>query len=73
MLAHEQHSSSMMITQLGYDTNDYEVVYVLKSLPICFAFSLGVDPSLIDKFQQALNKVIQTKEYGQLKAYFFLD
>ncbi len=73
LLAHAEQSSSMMITQLGYDKNDYEVVYVLKSLPICFAFSLAIDPGLIVKFQQALNKVIKTKEYRQLRAHFFPD
>ncbi|WDE09990.1 substrate-binding periplasmic protein [Thalassomonas haliotis] len=71
LLAHQQQASPMMITQLGYNTEDYEVVYVLKSLPICFAFSLAVEPGLIEKFQQALTKVINTGEYQQLKEQYF--
>ncbi|WP_044837898.1 substrate-binding periplasmic protein [Thalassomonas viridans] len=71
LLAHEERSASVMISQLGYNENDYEVVYVLKSLPICFAFSLSVEPGLIRQFQQALNKIIKTGEYEQLKQYFF--
>jgi polar amino acid transport system substrate-binding protein len=47
----------------GYDINDYKVYYVLKEAPLCFAFNKNVDDMTVEKFQNALSKIVKSDQY----------
>jgi len=50
----------------GYDVNNYKVYYVLKEAPLCFAFNKKVDDKVVEKFQKALLKVVESDEYKKI-------
>jgi len=49
------------LREIGYEPSDFEVLWVLKSTPICYAFNLKVSNRVINNFQQALERVQKNK------------
>jgi len=50
----------------GYNPNDLSIVYPLKEVEDCFAFSRNVDQKLVNQFRQALNDIVVSDEYVKL-------
>ncbi|EEX92435.1 amino acid ABC transport signal transduction system, periplasmic protein [Vibrio orientalis CIP 102891 = ATCC 33934] len=62
--AYEENVAKWWIKKSGYDTDEYEVVYVLREGELYFAFNLEVDSTMILHFQQALNDLKRSPETG---------
>ncbi|WDE05283.1 transporter substrate-binding domain-containing protein [Thalassomonas viridans] len=73
MIAYDLQAANNMIIQWGGDLDDYETVFVFPTAFTCFAFSKGVDPALVQQFQQALTKIFHTDEYQQLLQKFYSE
>lgn len=57
MWNYEINVAKWIINKSGFNTNDYEVVYVMKKGDSYYAFHKDTDDSVINKFQQALDKL----------------
>ncbi|MEZ8823722.1 substrate-binding periplasmic protein [Vibrio amylolyticus] len=55
--AYEENVANWWISQVGYDTNEFEVIFVLQEAELYYAFNKDIDKYLIDKLQQAIDKV----------------
>ena len=59
MWNYEINVAKWIINKSGFNTNDYEVVYVMKKGDSYYAFHKDIDDSVINRFQEALNKLKQ--------------
>ncbi|MGF1694309.1 transporter substrate-binding domain-containing protein [Vibrio lamellibrachiae] len=55
--AYEENVANWWIAQAGYDANEFETLFVLQEGELYYAFNKDVDNILIDKLQQAIDKV----------------
>jgi len=55
-LAYSVDATLSLLQEMGYDPNDYEVIYLLKESDLYFAFNQQTDPQII----LALNKTLKT-------------
>jgi len=63
LLSSSEINAFRKLQEMGIDPNLFEVVWVLNTYPICFAFNLNVEEEVVTKFQQALLKVQENKAY----------
>lgn len=66
MIVYEQLSALKMLREAGRDPDDFEAVYSLYSLPLCFAFNKSVDPETVARFSQHLNQLRGSEQYHQI-------
>lgn len=55
--AYEENVANWWISQEGYDTNEFETIFVLQEGELYYAFNKDIDNFLIDKLQQDIDKV----------------
>ncbi|MCK6261658.1 ABC transporter substrate-binding protein [Vibrio sp. ZSDE26] len=55
--AYEENVANWWISQAGFNTDDYESVFVLQEGELYYAFNKDVENILIEKLQQAIDKV----------------
>jgi ABC-type amino acid transport substrate-binding protein len=55
--AYSENSGQRTLEAAGANTDDYEIVHVLKSSQLYFAFSKDVDDSVVQLLQQGIDKV----------------
>uniref|UniRef100_UPI003D027626 hypothetical protein n=1 Tax=Agarivorans sp. TaxID=1872412 RepID=UPI003D027626 len=51
---------------MGYNVEQFEIVYKLGNLQGCYAFSQGSDGDYLKRFRAALDEVTQSEQYQQL-------
>lgn len=66
MVAYDERSWQKFATANDLDIEDFETVYVLKEIPIYFAFHSMTSHSLVKRFQQALDKVKARPQYQHI-------
>jgi polar amino acid transport system substrate-binding protein len=57
--AHHEISAIALLKQIGEDINNYEIVNVLNSTDMYFAFSKDVDDSVVQLLQKGIDMVKQ--------------
>ncbi|MBF0258059.1 MAG: ABC transporter substrate-binding protein [Desulfamplus sp.] len=65
--AYEESVLKWELKQQGFDVNQYETVYVLKSGELYYAFNSNTSDEIIQKLQQALDDLKKTDEYQKIK------
>jgi len=73
LIAYGQDSARGIFRQMGQDLHAYQVMYVMRSTPNCYAFSRGTDDRVVTRFQQALDKIKSTPVYAELLRKFGLN
>nr|WP_321514048.1 ABC transporter substrate-binding protein [uncultured Pseudodesulfovibrio sp.] len=53
-----------ILAELGMDSDEYEMVYVLRNIQLYYAFSKDVDPVLIKRFNEELVNLKKTSKSG---------
>ncbi|WDE12852.1 substrate-binding periplasmic protein [Thalassomonas haliotis] len=71
LFTYDSYALPNMLKQYGYNPDNYEIVYPLKTTTACFAFNKAVDDKLVQTFQQALSKVISNDNYSRLYNKYF--
>ncbi|WDE00073.1 substrate-binding periplasmic protein [Thalassomonas actiniarum] len=71
LFTYDSYALPNMLRQYGYDPENYQIVYPLKTTTACFAFNKAVDDKLVQTFQQALLKVISNEKYSLLYNKYF--
>ncbi|MBU1248059.1 MAG: ABC transporter substrate-binding protein [Proteobacteria bacterium] len=66
LLAYEEKSLQRLMWAHGYAPEDVETVYVLKETSVYFAFHPDTPPTLVERFQQAMDRVRLSPEYEQI-------
>ncbi len=66
LIAYTEKSFYKIIETAGFNTDDFESVYLIKEVFPCYAFSKAIPEILIEQFQGALDKVKQGPEYQKL-------
>ncbi|WP_432453807.1 MULTISPECIES: substrate-binding periplasmic protein [unclassified Agarivorans] len=66
VIASEPEVIAQTAKALGYDEELFESIFQLGTLEGCYAFSLGTDPSYLERFQHALTRVTASPQYQQL-------
>jgi polar amino acid transport system substrate-binding protein len=55
----------------GINKDDYEIYFILdKARPLCYAFNKNADEEIVQKFQDALSKVVNGDEYKKIQEKF---
>ncbi len=70
ILAYEERSMGKYLQQRGLAPDAYEVVYLLKAIPVCFAFNLSVSESVVKRFEDALHEVRNTPEFHEVRTRY---
>lgn len=55
--AYEENVANWWIKQIGYDTGDFEVIFVLREGELYYAFNLAVDDQLVEKLQRGIHEM----------------
>ncbi len=63
LLSSTELNAYQKLSEMNLDPDLFEVVWVLNSYPVCFAFNLNVEEEVVTNFQQALLKVQENKAY----------
>jgi polar amino acid transport system substrate-binding protein len=58
-LAYSVDATFRMLQEMGYDPNDYEVVYLLKESDLYFAFNAQTDPHIITTLNETLKTLLK--------------
>lgn len=66
LIVYNQYAADKMFRHYGHDPADFEVVFSLKEMPSCFAFSKNIAPALVSQFQGALTKIVNSSRYQDL-------
>jgi polar amino acid transport system substrate-binding protein len=66
MIAYSENMAATMFLYHGYDPADFEVVYSLKKVDACFAFSKDVDKEFVAAFQNELTNIVTSPVYKTL-------
>lgn len=70
LFSYEENSTRLFLLHQGKNPADYETVFVLQDVPIYFAFHRETDNALVQRFQEALDKVKQANAFvDQLDEY----
>ena len=64
LLAYEEISTFSHLENLGVDTEDYEIVYVLGVYDLYYAFNANTSDSLVQAFQDALSDTMKVGDDG---------
>lgn len=67
--AYEEQVARSAITLLGFNNEDFEVVYVLQELELYYAFNIETDDKLIQHLQQSFNQLKRTSEGSDTSYY----
>lgn len=67
--AYEENVSKWWLKSEGYDTEDYEVVYVLREGELYFAFNLEVDRKLVSDLQKGVDWLKRTEGENGISRY----
>ncbi|MGY3686934.1 substrate-binding periplasmic protein [Vibrio coralliilyticus] len=72
--AYEENVAKWWIKQIGYDTSDFEAVFVLREGELYYAFNLAVDEKLTEKLQRGIDEMKNTiGEAGMSKYQEIVD
>ncbi|MDD3310732.1 transporter substrate-binding domain-containing protein [Pseudodesulfovibrio sp.] len=71
MVAYEEHAWPSLIRRIGLDPAQFETVFLLRETPVYFAFHRDVPQPVVAQFQQALDAVRASPDFGAiLRTYF---
>ena len=66
MVAYEEQSMRLLLSREGIAPSTFETLFVLKDIPIHYAFHKATDEALVRRFQQALEKAKHSQEYKNI-------
>ncbi|BBD09592.1 uncharacterized protein DFE_2866 [Desulfovibrio ferrophilus] len=66
LISYEESSTRLLLLRHGKNPNDYETAFVLEEVPIYFAFHKDTPDDLVQRFQQALDRVKQSTRFSDL-------
>ncbi|RKF17861.1 hypothetical protein DBZ36_11430 [Alginatibacterium sediminis] len=66
-IASEQEVINIVAPKIGINPASFKNVYLLGQAQGCFAFNLKTDPKYIAKFEAALQKIVATPEYQEIR------
>lgn len=66
LVAYEELSLRLLLQHDGRPPDALQTVYVLREVPVYYAFNLATDNALIQRFQSALNDAKNTEAYARL-------
>lgn len=67
LLAYEAGCMRNYLRKRGLSPDKYESVYLLKVVPICYAFNPSIPLAVVERFEKELSKVRKTPEFKQLR------
>jgi len=67
--AYEENVAKWWLKKGGYNTDEYEVVYVLREGELYFAFNLEVDQQMVSQLQKGLDAIKKTNQQGGVSRY----
>lgn len=71
-IASEQEVISIIAPRVGIDPHNFESVLLLGQAQGCFAFNLKTDPEYVAKFEAALQKIVKSPEYQEIRSHYGL-
>ncbi len=71
VITFNEESIFQIIKEMNLDPNEFEVVYIIKKTPVCYAFNIQVSDKIITRFQNALNTIIKRPIYNNLQKKYF--
>lgn len=66
LVAYEEASLRLLLRRQGRDPDEYETVFVLKEIPVFYAFHISTDDALVRRFQRALDDAKNSEAYARL-------
>ena len=66
LVAYEEASLRLLLKRQGRDPDEYETVFVLKEIPVYYAFHISTDDALVRRFQRALDDAKNSEAYARL-------
>jgi len=71
ILSYEKNVGEREIIKMGFDINQYEVVYQFKKSSLYFAFHKDTSDDLISEFQNTLDEIKEDGQYQQIVNKYF--
>lgn len=66
LVSYEENSMHLLLLHLGMSPDDYETVFVLRETPTYYAFHRDTDPTLVARFQDAIEQVKADTSFTRL-------
>lgn len=73
LITYDENALFALIDHNNMDRNQFETVFLINQTGLCYAFNRRVPPSLVERFQQALNNITETKAYNTLWIKYGMD
>jgi polar amino acid transport system substrate-binding protein len=72
LMAYEEESLHKYLSRKGLDRSLYRTVYLLKTIPVCFAFNRDVPEEVVRRFSHALRNLRHSPSLDELRTRYLL-